>query len=239
MLMDELRNYSIYSPNTPTLRGLTQDQQTREPLGLSGGRLPEAIEELLLDSKTDANLRETLEEVRELLEWASEFSAAPSLSVPLSPSAARSRLVVQFVDRFMAKKRNKLTGYDASEGALYVLFAAVLALHPRSPRCLAIDNIDQALNPLLAKRLVGAVCRWTLARPDERQWLLTAHNPAVLDALPLQDDRVRLYTVDRDNKGQTRVLRIKVDAELLERAGQGWTLSRMWVNGLIGGVPNV
>src|SRR5260370_1145475 len=34
-LMDELRNYAIYAPNTPTLRGLTQDQQTREPVGLS------------------------------------------------------------------------------------------------------------------------------------------------------------------------------------------------------------
>jgi predicted ATPase len=206
---------------------------------LSGGRLPEAIEELLIETKKNPVLRETLEEVRELVDWASDFSAAPSLSVPLSPSAARSRLVIQFVDRFMMKKRNKLTGYDASEGALYVLFAAVLALHPRSPKCLAIDNIDQALNPLLAKRLAGAICRWSLARPDERQWLLTAHNPAALDALPLQDSRVRLFTVDRDNKGQTRVTRISVDKDMLQRASQGWTLSRMWVNGLIGGVPSV
>jgi predicted ATPase len=239
LLMDELRNYSIYSPNTPTLRGLLQDQQTREPVGLSGGRLPEAIDELLVEAKKNEGLSELLDEVLELMDWASDFSAAPSLGVPLSPSAARSRLVVQFIDRFMAKKRNKLTGYDASEGALYVLFAAVLALHPRTPRCLAIDNIDQALNPLLAKRVVGAVCRWTLEQNSGRQWFITAHNPAVLDALPLQDDRIRLFAIDRDNKGQTRVNRIEVDEKLLRYAQEGWTLSRLWLNGLIGGVPNV
>lgn len=238
-LMDDLRNYSIYSPNTPALRGLTQDQQTREPLGLSGGRLPEAIEELLLAAKTDAVLEDVLDEVRELLDWATDFSAASSVGVNLSPSAARSRLVIQFTDKFMADGRNKLTGYDASEGALYVLFSAVLALHPKSPRMLAVDNVDQALNPRLAQRLMAAICNWTLTRNTGRQWFLTAHNPAVLDSLPLQDDRVRLFTVNRDNIGHTQINRILVDDAMRKQASEGWTLSRMWLAGLIGGVPNV
>jgi hypothetical protein len=148
-------------------------------------------------------------------------------------------MVIQFVDRYMTKGRNKLTGYDASEGALYVLFAAVMALHAKAPGVVAIDNVDQALNPLLAGKLVGAICRWTVERNHGRQWLLTAHNPAVLDALPLQDDRIRLFAVDRDNTGQTRVNRIEVNEELLGRRPAGWTLSRMWMNGRIGGVPNV
>ena len=117
-LMDELRAYSIHCPNTPTLRGLVQDLQTREPVGLAGGRLPEAVGELLAASRDDAVLADVLEEVRELLDWASDFSAVPSSGVPLSPSAARSRMVVQFKDRFMAKGRNTLTGYDASEGRM-------------------------------------------------------------------------------------------------------------------------
>jgi predicted ATPase len=238
-LMDDLRNYAIFSPNTPSLRGLVQDQQTREPVGLSGGRLPEAVDELLQLARMDEAHRETLDEVRELVDWASDFSSEPSLSVPLSPSAARSRMVIQFVDRYMTKGRNKLTGYDASEGALYVLFAAVMALHAKAPGVVAIDNVDQALNPLLAGKLVGAICRWTVERNQGRQWLLTAHNPAVLDALPLQDDRIRLFAVDRDNTGQTRVNRIEVNEELLGRRPAGWTLSRMWMNGRIGGVPNV
>ena len=68
---------------------------------------------------------------------------------------------------------------------------------------------------------------------------MTTQNPLVLDGLPLQDDRVRLFTVDRDNRGTTCVKRFLITDEHKKKAEEGWTLSRMWVNGLIGGVPNV
>ena len=238
-LMKLLRNYSIYCPNTPSLRGLAQDLQAREPVGLAGGRLPEAIEELLHHDKKNVVLPEALEDVRDLLDWASDFSTESSVGVPLSPAAARSRLVIQFVDRFMAKKRNKLTGYDASEGALYILYYAALALHPKSPRCLAVDNLDQALNPRLAQKLMTALCSWTNLQNGGRQWLITAHNPAILDGLPLTDPEVRLFTVDRDSNGYTVVRRIDLETALKARPNKEWTLSRMWMNGLLGGVPNV
>lgn len=239
VLMDELRGYSIFCPNTPSLRGLTQDLQSREPVGLSGGRLPEAVEELLSESKKSPILGSLVDQVSELIDWAKSFSASPSVGVPLSPSAARSRLVIQFEDKFMAKARNKLTGYDASEGALYVLFCAVLALHPRAPKCLAVDNVDQALNPLLAKKLMRAICDWTTQIGGGQQWLMTAHNPAVLDGLPLRDDSVRLFAVDRSSTGQTKVQRIDIATALKVRPDESWTLSRMWMNGLLGAVPNV
>ena len=238
-LMDELRAYSIHCPNTPSLRGLVQDLQSREPVGLAGGRLPEAIEELLIAAKKNSALEEIIDEVRDLLDWAQDFSAAPSLGVPLSPSAARSRLVIQFVDRFMAKGRNTLTGYDASEGALYILYCAVLALHPKAPKCLAIDNVDQALNPRLAQKLMAAICSWTTRLNGGRQWLLTAHNPAILDGLPLNDPETRLFTVDRDSNGHTVLRRIDLAEAIRIRPNEEWTLSRMWMNGLLGGVPNV
>lgn len=238
-LMDELRGYSIYCPNTPSLRGLVQDLQAREPVGLAGGRLPEAVEEFLDAAKKDSRLTPLVDEVRELIDWSKSFSAAPSIGVPLSPSAARSRLVIQFVDRFMAPRRNTLTGYDASEGALYILFCAVLALHPRAPRCLAVDNVDQALNPRLATRLISALCSWTKQNPQGQQWLMTAHNPAILDGLPIDDPAVRLFAVDRDSNGHTQVRRIEFAEALAKRPSEDWTLSRMWMNGLLGAVPNV
>jgi len=240
-LMNHLRNFSIYCPNTPTLRGLVQDPQSREPVGLAGGRLPEAIKELLEAARKNTLLSEPLGEVRELIDWAEDFSAASSIEVQLSPSAARSRLVVEFVDRFMArtKGKNRLTGYDASEGALYILFCAVLALHPKSPPCLAVDNIDQALNPRLAQKLMASLCSWTAKLNGQRQWLLTAHNPAVLDGLPLDDPKVRLFAVDRNSRGHSTVTRIDLAAAMKARPDEGWTLSRMWMNGLLGAVPNV
>lgn len=238
-LIDELRAYSIYCPNTPSLRGLVQDLQTREPVGLAGGRLPESVQEVLLASKKSEAIAELMDEARELVDWASDFSAVPTLGVPLSPSAARTPFVIRFTDRFMKRGANRLTGYDASEGALYILYCAVLALHPKAPKCLAIDNIDQALNPRLAQKLMSSLCSWTLAINGDRQWLLTAHNPAVLDGLPLTDSEVRLFVVDRNNSGHTEVRRIDLEQASKARPSEEWTLSRMWMNGLLGGVPNV
>lgn len=238
-LMEQLRGFSLHCPNTPSLRGLVQDLQTREPVGLVGGRLPEAVDELLLAARRSGPLGDLVEEVRGLIDWARDFSAAPSVGVPLSPAAARSRLVILFVDRFMARRRNRLSGYDASEGALYVLFCAVLALHPKAPRCLAIDNLDQALNPRLACRLMQALCGWIERANGDRQWLVTVHNPAVLDGLPLGDPQLRLFAVDRDSNGHSVVRRIDLEAALHARSGPDWTLSRMWTNGLLGAVPNV
>lgn len=240
-LLELLRSYSIYCANTPTLRGLAPDQQLREPVGLSGGRLPDAISELLRARTRRENewLNEQLREVASLIDWADSFGWEQAELMPLSPAAATTRRVVRFKDHFMKKGRNFLSGYDASEGALYILYAAILALHPQSPRLFAIDNIDQALNPRLAMRLSTAFSNWILKCKPERQVLLTAHNPAVLDGLPLQDHKVRLFTVDRSSRGHTVVKRVELNEELMAKAKEGWTLSRLWVNGLIGGVPNV
>ena len=139
----------------------------------------------------------------------------------------------------MRPKRNALSGYDASEGALFILFLAVLSVHPRAPLFCAVDNADHGLNPGLATVLMKCFAEWVLSSRDQRQILMTSHNPAVLDGLPLQDDRVRLFTVDRDNLGRTIVRRVEVNERLLDMASKGWTLSRLWMNKLIGGMPDV
>jgi predicted ATPase len=192
------------------------------------------MNDLLAGTRGGALKRELLQ----LVDWAADMDVAPPEEANLSRSVPSPRSVVRFTDRFMANAHNHLSAYDASEGALYVMFAAVLALHPAAPRTLAIDNVDHALNPRLARALLSRFCDWVLSRPDT-QVLLTAHNPVVLDGLPLTNDSVRLFTVDRTTSGRTKVDRVRIDERILTLAQQGWTLSRMWVMGLIGGVPNV
>jgi len=244
MLLRRLQGYVIYSPTTPVLRGATDSQQ-RNPLGLSGGRLPEAVDELLnrLKDKHDEHYKHVnfvLDQVLPLIGWAKDFAVGWAHELPLSPAVSASRKVIAFRDRYMVEGRNVLSGYDASEGALYVLFLAVLAAHPQAPSIMAIDNADHGLNPGLAKNLMKGFADWILADAKcERQVLITSHNPAVLDGLPLQNDAARLFTVDRDNVGRTVVKRVEVNAKLLEMAKQGWTLSRLWTNKLIGGMPDV
>jgi energy-coupling factor transporter ATP-binding protein EcfA2 len=234
-----LQGYVIYSPTTPVLRGVAPETQPRVPLGLSGGRLPEAVHELLVGRKENKPAGKVVQDVLRLIGWAKGYGSASSTELPLSQAASASPRVIKFTDRYMKEGRNVLSGYDASEGALYVLFLAVLAVHPKAPLFFAVDNADHGLNPGLATALFKDFADWVLSTSNQRQILLTSHNPAVLDGLPLQDDRVRLFTVDRDNHGKTIVKRVLIDKRLIEMASQGWTLSRLWMNKVIGGMPDV
>jgi len=234
-----LQGYVIYTPTTPVLRGVASETQPRQPLGLSGGRLPDAVQELLMGSTEHKHAKKVAEDALRLISWAKSFGSTASTELPLSPAASASPKVIRFVDRYMKEGRNVLSGYDASEGALYILFLAVLAVHPNAPLFCAVDNADHGLNPGLAKSLMENFADWLLTSGHPRQILMTSHNPAILDGLPLQDDRVRLFTVDRDNHGKTIVKRVVVDKNLLEMAAKGWTLSRLWMNKVIGGMPDV
>jgi predicted ATPase len=229
-----LQDYSIYTPNTPTLRGLVSDPQPRDPVGLNGGRLAESYREVLRSH----NKREATKARRSLIEWVTTIGTGTPEYL-ISSSVSAPRVALKFRDKYMAEKRNELTAYDASEGALFVLFAIVLCFHPAAPTILAIDNFDQALNPLLARRLTNLMSLWLL-ETSQRQMFLTAHNPLVLDGLPLADDRVRLFTVARSTKGRTVVRRILITTKMRQMVeSEGWTLSRMWTTGRLGGVPNL
>lgn len=236
-MLKTLQSYAIYTPNTLKLRGIESDLQSRSPIGLAGGQLAEASEELKRLARKNEMLEEVVEGILELIDWVEDFGARPSSGVPLSPSIPRPAKVLYFRDRYMAEGRNILSAYDASEGALYVIFAAILAAHPDSPGLLAIDNFDATLNPRLLRSLTSRMVDWILE--SGRQVLMTCHNPLVLDGLPLKDDRVRLFAVDRSYGGMTVIRRVVVNETLLAKAKEGWPLSRLWILGHLGGVPNV
>lgn len=230
VFLKALAAYCIYSPDTPILHGWVKDFQEREPVGLGGGRLATAAHELSKHQKAQDAL---MEELEVCVDW---FGGG--FGVVTQPSSTD----LAFMDRHFRHKENHLyflSPNDVNEGALYLTFLAVLGLHPLVPKLFAIENVDHGLNPLLAKRLMSTLTERILAAEPKRQVFLTTHNPLVLDGLPLGDDRVRLFTVERDNKGRTVAQRIDLETALKARPNDEWTLSRMWVNGLIGGVPNV
>ena len=235
-IMDRLQNFAIYSPNTPTLRGMLTDPQSRSPVGLAGGRLAEAFSEFrkqMLEQDEDL-----MDSVYELVDWVSDIQSTTSAGSLLSPSVARTQVVLRFTDRFMRKSRNTLTAYDASEGALYVLFCAILCLSPQAPKIFAIDNLDQALNPRLAGRLTAKLSQWLRRGDDARQLLFTAHNPAVLDGLDLDDPDTRLFAVERNSDGHTVVRPITLTPELASMHATH-PLSRLWMMGNLGAMPHV
>lgn len=232
-LLKALQDYAIYTPNTPALRSTVADIQMRVPVGLAGGALAEGFESL--KESLDEGL---LDDVLGLIDWVRDIDVTNVVGDLLSPSVPRTKNVLKFTDRFMAASRNTLTAADASEGALYVLFAAVLCLSPKAPSIFAIDNLDSALNPRLVTRLVGRLASWLAAADPDRQLLFTAHNPAVLDGLDLDDDEVRLFAVERNSDGHTTIRRITLTPEL-QQLNKDYPLSRLWAMGHLGAVPNV
>ena len=237
--LKNLQDFRIYTPTTSVLRGVAPETQPSHPLGLSGGRLPEALGELIGLIEEDNFYDQITRNFFTLVEWAKEYSICESIKLPLSPSASASPWVIRFIDKYMSEGRNELSGYEASEGALYVLFLTLLVSHPNSPNFCAVDNADHGLNPLLAKSLFKHLSHWILNAKKPKQLLITTHNPLVLDGLLLNNGNIRLFSVNKSSSGKTEIKRIEITEEYQKMAKEGWTLSRLWTTGHLGGIYHV
>ena len=225
--------YGIFQPNTPTLRGTVADPNQVVPIGLGGGRLAEAIQDILSKNGDDIMFGNMdLDDVLELIDWASYISVNVPTKTRINPSVPMTRQIIEFSDCFL-KETAKFTGYDASEGALYVLFMLCLAMHPKAPSVFAVDSFDHALNPRLAKRLMQIFNEKIIE--NDKHVFLTTHNPLVLDGLDLLNDDIRLFTVERNRSGYAEIKRVKITKEMID---EGQSLSRLWINGRLGGIPN-
>ena len=159
-LLESLQSYVIFSPVTDVLRGIMRETQPKtSSVGLSGGNLLWAVHNLVIQRYKDERIRAICEDVLGLVDWAKEFKLTSTVQQPLSPIQSSVKTTIGFYDRFMKKGRNILSAYEASEGALYALFLAVIAGHKASPRLCAVDNADHSLNPRLARALMECLCR--------------------------------------------------------------------------------
>lgn len=229
-----LSDYAIFQPETPILRGNISDPLQASPLGLGGGRLPEAVGDLLKEEDGEFRFGDMEEDdILSLIDWADAFYIDSPKKSTLNAAVSSSRNVIEFKDRYL-KNNASFTGYDASEGALYVLFMLTLAMHPASPVVFSIDNFDHALNPRLVRRLTEVFCEKILER--EKTVFLTTHNPFVLDGLNLNDDRIRLFSINRDSHGYATLERVQVSDKLIKT---DMPLSRLWIEGYFGGVPDL
>jgi len=227
-------NYGIFQPNTLTLRGTVPDPNQMSPIGLNGGRLAEALQDIIKEKDGDIHFGSLyMDDVLEMIDWASDISIDVPKKTSINANIPTTRQIIEFSDRFM-KNTVKFTGYDASEGALYVLFMLCLAMHPQAPSIFAVDSFDHALNPRLAKKITQVFSEQIIEH--KKHVFLTTHNPLVLDGLDLGNDDIRLFAVDRDKNGYAQMKRIQVSEELIR---EGQPLSRLWINGRLGGVPEL
>lgn len=222
------RQYLIYELQTNPLRGF--NKQSYEIPGRNGENL-----DFLLESFSEEGWGQIVQHSK-FISWLDDNG----IIVDKDGDLGRKRLKLRsdsklyFRDKFMQKKNNVFSVENANEGALHILFYLALFISKKTPSFFAIDNIENALNPYLCRHLMKNIAE--LANKNEKQALITTHNPAILDGLNLHDDNQRLFVVSRNKKGHTTVKRIQLKPDV-EVGGKKLKLSELWMRNHLGGIP--
>jgi AAA15 family ATPase/GTPase len=216
-----ISDFIIYSPESSALRDFQREGQIL-PLGINGEGLFK-----LLDVEIASQGESYLNALNSFL---SVFGWFESITLSKDDTSNTS---FEISDRYICRKSNRLDLKVANEGFLFLVFYFSLFSSKLTPRFFAIDNIDASLNPKLCRKLIEELSR--LATENNKQVLLTTHNPAILDGLDLDDDEQRLIIVSRDFDGQTDVRRVKKPKHL--EGAPLLRLSEAFMRGSLGGLP--
>lgn len=102
------------------------------------------------------------------------------------------------------------------------------------PGLVVIEEPDTAIHPLLLGNLVDLLRSYTERKGYPRQFILTTHNPQMLNYFEPSEVRI----VERDESGVTTVRPVdeKV-AEVWRQHDGAFNLGSLWTTRLIGGVP--
>ncbi len=213
-----INKFVIYSPENTSLRRFQKEGQI-EPLGING----EGILKLLnfYANETPPATLLKIKEQMQLLGWFQDFE--------VHAGEADSRLNIS--DRYLNEANPFFDHRSANEGFFFLLFYFALFSTNLTPKFFAVDNIDASLNPKLCERLTTKLVQ--LTKENDKQVILTTHNPAVLDGLNLDDDEQRLFVITRDIDGATQVRRIAKPRE----NGHPVRLSELFLRGALGGLP--
>lgn len=213
-------NFLIYTPNEYKLRVFESTSQIL-PLGIQGEGLFQYLKELAYKND-ESNLFHKIKKHLSLFDWFED--------IRIPKNQLDNEFLLQIKDRYLIEDLNYFDQKSTNEGFLYLLFYFTLLLSKNTPKYLAIDNIDKSLNPKLCTHLTNSLN--LIAKENNKQLLLTTHNPAILDGLDLRDDEQRLFVVSRNIDGHTRVRRI------LHKPERTKALSEIWTGGFIGGLPD-
>ncbi len=216
-----LNQFIIYSPENQALRTFEKEGQI-QPLGINGEGLFKLINILNVDNPDKLN---QIKEKLRLIDWFKDFE------IPQNLSAMQTSL--QITDRYLDTDLSYFDQRSSNEGFLFLLFYFTLFISDITPGFFARDNIDASLNPRLCRRLIEELVE--LAKKNDKQVILTTHNPAVLDGLDLDDDQQRLFVISRNQLGYTKARRI-LNPEPLD-GQEPVDLSEAFLRGYIGGLP--
>lgn len=223
-----ITDFLIYTLNTLALRGLVSVSH-QDPVGIYGENLDVLIANFEEEERTQ------LKQYFYLIDWLENYILDTEDALKLrgfKQNLSTSRLY--FEDKYMMRKDNNhiFSSENANEGILHLFFYLAVMISKKTPSFFAIDNIESCLNPHLCRHLMKEICK--LAKENNKQVIITTHNPAILDGLNLHDDEIRLFEVKRNDRGLTKTRRIKVKPQA---NGKQYKLSELWTNGFLGAIP--
>ena len=224
-LITAYRSYSIFCPENTFLRRFEDEGQV-EPLGIRGEGLFKELQKII---KNHPKKFKEIKEALKAIDWFEDLEIPEDLFIYEKRIRLKDRYLgsnpdVQFLDQ-----------RSANEGFLFLLFYFTLFVSDDTPKFFAIDNIDQALNPLLCIKLMQTLTE--MAKKHEKQVIFTTHNPAILDGLDLEDEKKdqRLFVVYRNAYGNTVAKRHSRKEGL--KGVDPPRLSEGFIRGYIGGLP--
>ena len=212
-------NYISFRPVEKVLRDF--NDYTTYPLVNKGEGLFQYLKEL---SKNENNkgLFEEINKGLKMLDWFDGFNIPDGL--------LSNEYKLSIGDKFLKDTLRYFDQRSTNEGFLYLLFFLTLFNSKDTPQFFAVDNIETSFNPGLCQNLTKYLVKTT--KENDKQVILTTHNPFVLDGMDLSDDEVRLFVCRRDIDGHTKIERVKY------REDRKMSLSELWMSGLIGALPD-
>ena len=215
-----LKDFIIYSPENTYLRKFQAEGQI-EPLGINGEGLLKLLSFHSLDPEQTV-IRKVKKSLKSL-DWFKDFHTVNVKS--------DGQLIVS--DRFLEETISDFDHKSVNEGFFFLLFYFSLFNSDLTPKFFAIDNIAASLNPKLCRKLMVELA--IAAKENDKQAILTTHNPAILDGLNLDDDEQRLFVISRSMRGKTKVKRIYKPKTPPEIAPP--KMSELFLRGMLGGLP--
>lgn len=219
LINEKLSKFIIYSPENSALRDFSKEGQV-QPLGISG----EGLFKLLKIEQKEKYFKKEFEDFLNFFGW------FESLDIPDNASNISH---IKAKDKFIKNSHHTIDLRSANEGFLFLAFYFALFRSSLTPDFFAIDNIDASLNPKLCKHIIKKINE--LSKINNKQSILTTHNPAILDGLDLNDDEQRLFVIERNSNGRTVCRRISKPESPIP--GRSVRLSTMFMDGTLGGIP--
>ena len=217
---NSITSFLNYAPENYFLRRFEEEGQLK-PLGIRGEGLFKHLTDIY---KKKPELLKNIGERLRLISWFESFEISKDLFFN------ESRINIK--DKYL-KEIEYFDQRSANEGFLYLLFYFTLFISPFTPSFFAIDNIDNSLNPKLCSELTKQLT--DLSKQNNKQVILTTHNPAILDGLDLSDNDQRLFTIYRNSEGHTVAKRINEPKKV--KGVESVRLSEAYIRGYIGGLP--